>query len=637
MTTLTNSRQKERADAESVGSIDLQPIENKFGATFRRFLPYLWPPVLHVRLLVIGALVFLIGSRLVNMLVPIVLGMSVDALTPEESGLSTREVVGIAVPIGLILAYGAARLFTQAFGELRDGLFIIPAQHAIRTLALQTFRHLHGLSIRFHLNRQTGGLTTAINRGSKGIEFLLRFMLLNFVPTFIEILLVCAYFFFVFGWTYAVVTFVTLVGYIVYTIAVTEWRIKFRKQMNETDEAANTKAIDSLLNFETVKYFSNEGHEAARYDSALRGYQSAAIKSQFSLTALNIGQGIIISIGMVLLMWMAASQVVGDQHLATTATGQGDGAEINKFTVGDFVMINAFMLQLYLPLNFLGFAYREIRQALVDMEYMFNILEVNQEVKDVNNAPDLKIDGAEVSFKDIHFAYNEDRQILRGVNFTVPAGKTTAIVGPSGSGKSTIGRLLFRFYDAQSGAIRIDGQEVHEVGQESLRDQIGIVPQDTVLFNDTIYYNIAYGRPGASRQEVEQAAKLARVHDFIADLPQGYDTRVGERGLKLSGGERQRVSIARTILKNPKIMLFDEATSALDTETESAIQHNLEEISADRTTLVIAHRLSTVVNADEIIVLADGQIAERGTHEQLLKVKNGVYAHMWDLQAQEVD
>ena len=621
-TTATNPRQKVRQEAEAAGSIELKPIENKLAATFTRFLPYLWPPVLHVRLLVIGALVFLIGSRLVNMLVPIVLGMSVDALTPEENGLSTRETVAIAVPVGLILAYGAARLFTQLFGELRDGLFIVPAQHAIRTLALQTFRHLHGLSIRFHLNRQTGGLTTAINRGSKGIEFLLRFMLLNFVPTFIEILLVCAYFFFVFGWIYATVTFVTLVGYIVYTILVTEWRIKFRKQMNETDEAANTKAIDSLLNFETVKYFSNERHEAARYDSALKGYQSAAIKSQFSLT---VGQGFIISIGMVLLMWMAASQVVADQGVA------------GGFTVGDFVMINAFMLQLYLPLNFLGFAYREIRQALVDMEYMFNILEVNQEVKDVNAAPDLKISGAEVAFKDIHFAYNEDRKILRGVDFTVPAGKTTAIVGPSGSGKSTIGRLLFRFYDAQSGAIEIDGQEVHEVAQESLRDQIGIVPQDTVLFNDSIYYNIAYGRPGATRQEVEEAAKLARVHDFISDLPQGYDTRVGERGLKLSGGERQRVSIARTILKNPKIMLFDEATSALDTETESAIQNNLEEISADRTTLVIAHRLSTVVNADEIIVLADGQIAERGRHEELLKIKDGVYAHMWDLQAQEHD
>ena len=618
-----NSRQAARDQAESAGSIELKPVENHFWATFRRFLPYLWPPVPRVRLLVIGAIFFLVGSRLVNMLVPIFLGMSVDALTPEESGLSTQEVVGLAIPIGLILAYGAARLFTQTFGELRDGLFIVPAQHAIRTLALQTFRHLHNLSIRFHLNRQTGGLTTAINRGSKGIEFLMRFMLLNFVPTFIEILLVCIYFLIVFGWTYSLITFVTLIGYIVYTIMVTEWRIKFRKQMNKTDEAANTKAIDSLLNFETVKYFSNERHEAERYDTALKGYQSAAIKSQFSLTALNLGQGAIISVGMVILMWMAAAQVVGSQG------GDGD------FTVGDFVMINAFMLQLYLPLNFLGFAYREIRQALVDMEYMFNILEVNQEVRDVTAAPDLKIKGAEVVFENVHFAYHEDRQILKGVDFKVPAGKTTAIVGPSGSGKSTIGRLLFRFYDTQSGSIKIDGQDIHGVGQESLRDQIGIVPQDTVLFNDTIFYNIAYGRPGATRQQVEAAAKLARVHDFILDLPEGYATLVGERGLKLSGGERQRVSIARTILKNPKIMLFDEATSALDTQTESAIQHNLEEISADRTTLVIAQRLSTVVNADEIIVLAEGQIAERGTHEQLLAIKGGTYAHMWELQAQE--
>lgn len=623
MITSTETRQEQRAAREAAGSIDLQPVENKLGETFRRFLPYLWPPVWHVRMLVIGALGFLLASRLVNMLVPIVLGMSVDALTPKGNDLSDQEVIAIAVPLGLILAYGAARLFTQAFGELRDGLFIVPGQHAIRTLALQTFRHLHGLSIRFHLNRQTGGLTTAINRGSKGIEFLLRFMLLNFVPTFFEILLVCAYFLVVFGWLYALVTFTTLIGYIVYTIMVTEWRIKFRKEMNQTDEAANTKAIDSLLNFETVKYFSNEQHEASRYDQALKGYQSAAIKSQFSLTALNIGQGIIISFGMVILMWMAASQVVAEQDIP------------GGFTVGSFVMINAFMLQLYLPLNFLGFAYREIRQALVDMEYMFNILEVNQEVKDVDSAPPLNIKGAEITFKNIHFSYNEDRKILRGVDFKVAAGKTTAIVGPSGSGKSTIGRLLFRFYDAQAGVVEIDGQEIRSVAQESLREQIGIVPQDTVLFNDSIFYNIAYGRPGASRKDVENAAKLARVHDFIADLPQGYDTRVGERGLKLSGGERQRVSIARTILKNPKIMLFDEATSALDTETESAIQSNLEEISADRTTLVIAHRLSTVVNADEIIVLVDGVIEERGTHEQLLSISNGVYAHMWDLQAQE--
>lgn len=616
-------RGKERAAAEASGSIELKPVENKLGATFRRFLPYLWPNVVHVRLLVLGALGLLIASRLVNTAVPFILGWAVDALSLEDTGVTDLQAAAIAVPLGLILAYGAARLFTQLFGELRDGFFIVPAQHAIRTLALQTFRHLHGLSIRFHLNRATGGLTTAINRGTKGIEFLLRFMLLNFVPTFIEILLVCGIFFVMFGWNYAVVTFVTLAGYIYYTIAVTEWRIKFRKKMNEQDEAANTKAIDSLLNFETVKYFSNEQHEASRYDKALRGYQTAAIKSQFSLTLLNMGQGLIISVGMVLLMWMAAREVVANQGV------QGG------FSVGDFVAINAFMLQLYLPLNFLGFAYREIRQALVDMEYMFNILEVNQEVKDVDDAPALTIDGAEVAFDGIHFAYNDDRQILKGVNFVVPAGKTTAIVGPSGSGKSTIGRLLFRFYDAQAGAIKIDGQEIHGVAQESLRDQIGIVPQDTVLFNDSIFYNIAYGRPGATRQDVEEAAKLARVHDFITSLPDGYDTRVGERGLKLSGGERQRVSIARTILKNPKIMLFDEATSALDTETESAIQHNLEEISADRTTLVIAHRLSTVVNADEIIVLAGGQIAERGTHEDLLKIKDGVYTHMWELQAQE--
>lgn len=584
-------------------------------ATLWRFLPYLWPRGRwRIRLLVIAAMLALLLSRVLNISVPISMEWIINHINNFDADIGL-----LTIPFGLILFHGLMRLLTQSMGELRDGLFAPVSQNAIRTLALETFRHLHGLSLRFHLDRQTGGLSRAIERGTKGIEFLIRFMMFNLIPTTIEILLVSALMWVRYGPGYALVTLVTLFGYIYYTIAVTEWRIRFRRQMNAADEMANTKAIDSLLNYETVKYFSNEAHEARRYDGALRKYEGAAIRSQVSLSALNIGQGFIISAGIVVLLIMAAYDV-----------------RANVFEIGAFAGIYLFILQLYAPLNFLGFAYREIRQALIDMEYMFNILEVNQEVADRPQAKPLEINGAALRLRNLDFSYNQERQILHGLDIEVAPGETVAIVGPSGSGKSTIGRLLFRFYDVSSGAIEIDGQDLRNVTQASLRMALGIVPQDTVLFNDTIFYNIAYGHPGATRSEVVQAAKIARIHDFIEALPQGYDTVVGERGLKLSGGERQRVSIARTVLKNPPILLFDEATSSLDSETEAAIQTSLEEVSSERTTLVIAHRLSTVVNADKIVVLKQGRLVEQGRHEELL-AKGGEYAGMWHTQQQDSD
>ena len=584
-------------------------------ATLWRFLPYLWPRGRwRIRLLVIAAMLALLLSRVLNISVPISMEWIINHINNFDADIGL-----LTIPFGLILFHGLMRLLTQSMGELRDGLFAPVSQNAIRTLALETFRHLHGLSLRFHLDRQTGGLSRAIERGTKGIEFLIRFMMFNLIPTTIEILLVSALMWVRYGPGYALVTLVTLFGYIYYTIAVTEWRIRFRRQMNAADEMANTKAIDSLLNYETVKYFSNEAHEARRYDGALRKYEGAAIRSQVSLSALNIGQGFIISAGIVVLLIMAAYDV-----------------RANVFEIGAFAGIYLFILQLYAPLNFLGFAYREIRQALIDMEYMFNILEVNQEVADRPQAKPLEINGAALRLRNLDFSYNQERQILHGLDIEVAPGETVAIVGPSGSGKSTIGRLLFRFYDVSSGAIEIDGQDLRNVTQASLRMALGIVPQDTVLFNDTIFYNIAYGHPGATRSEVVQAAKIARIHDFIEALPQGYDTVVGERGLKLSGGERQRVSIARTVLKNPPILLFDEATSSLDSETEAAIQTSLEEVSSERTTLVIAHRLSTVVNADKIVVLKQGRLVEQGRHEELL-AKGGEYASMWYTQQQDSD
>jgi ATP-binding cassette subfamily B protein len=537
--------------------------------TIATLLPYLWPPgESELRLRVVVAMLFLVAAKGVNVAVPMFYKHAVDLLTPG-SGAQL-----VAVPVMLVVAYGVARVLAQAFGELRDALFAKVAQRAIRQAGLKTFEHLHRLSLRFHLDRRTGAVSRAIERGTKGIEFLLNFMLFNILPTLLEIVLVCGILWSLFGIWYALVTFVCIGGYIAWTLVVTEWRTKFRRAMNETDNEAHTKAVDSLLNFETVKYFGNEAHEARRFDGALQAYEAAAVKSKVSLSLLNVGQGSIIGIGLIALMLMA-----------------GNGVVKGTMTIGDFVLVNAYLVQLFMPLNFLGFVYREIKQSLTDMENMFALLEERAEIGDRPDARPLVADGGEVVFDDLSFAYDPRRPVLDDVSFTVPPGKTVAIVGASGAGKSTISRLLYRFYDATSGRITIDGQDIRDVTQDSLRAAIGIVPQDTVLFNDTIFYNIAYGRPGATPSEVEQAAKLARIHDFVVGLPDGYDSTVGERGLKLSGGEKQRVAIARTILKAPRILLFDEATSALDTHTEKEIQASLREVSAGRTTLIIAHRL----------------------------------------------
>jgi len=485
------------------------------------------------------------------------------------------------------------------------------SQRALRDLGLATFRHLHALSLRFHLERQTGGLSRVIERGTTGIDSLLSYLVFSILPIIIEILLVCGILWTLYDLTYAAVTLVTITGYIAYTLTITEWRTKFRRMMNETEEEAHAKAIDSLLNYETVKYFGNEEHEAKRFDVALERYERAAVKSQVTLSLLNVGQGAIIAAGTIIIMIMA-----------------GHGVADGSMTVGDFVLVNAYLIQLYLPLNFLGNVYRQIKQSIIDMEKMFRLLEVPREVADPPDAAALKVAGGRIEFRNVRFGYDPARTILDDVSFTVEPGTTVAIVGPSGAGKSTISRLLFRFYDVNAGAVLIDGQDVREVTQSSLRAAIGIVPQDTVLFNDTIYYNIAYGRPSASRAEVEEAARLARIHGFVAMLPDGYEAMVGERGLKLSGGEKQRVAIARTLLKRPSIFLFDEATSALDTHTEKEIQASLREVSASRTTLVIAHRLSTIIDADQILVLEKGRVVERGRHADLL-AKDGLYASMW--------
>ncbi len=573
--------------------------------TIRALLPYLWPRNrLGLRVRVVLALAFLAAAKGISVLVPLLYKQAVDALSPKGA-------VAAALPLSILLAYGSARVLASTFTELRDIAFARVGQHAIRTVGLAVFQHLHALALRFHLDRQTGGVSRAIERGTKGTEFLLNFMLFNILPTLAEIGLVTAVLWRLYDVRFAVATFGTIAVYIVFTLAVTEWRTKFRRTMNQTDTEASTKAIDSLLNYETVKYFGNEGHESARYDHALARYEQAAVKSKVTLSLLNIGQGAVIAIGLVILMGMAA-----------------DGVVRGRMTVGDFVLVNSYLVQLSMPLNFLGFVYREIKQSLTDMEAMFHLLDVNVEVKDRPGALALAVTGGEIRFDDVHFAYEPAREILKGISFAVPPGRMVAIVGPSGSGKSTLSRLLFRFYDVTGGAISIDGQDIRDVTQKSLRAAIGIVPQDTVLFNDTIRYNIAYGRPGASQYEIERAAALASVHGFVSGLPEGYDTRVGERGLKMSGGEKQRVAIARTILKAPRILLFDEATSALDTHTEKEIQGSLREVSRDRTTLVIAHRLSTIVDADEILLLDHGRILERGTHASLL-VAGGRYAEMW--------
>lgn len=566
---------------------------------------HLWPKgEVGLRVRVIVAVVLLVVAKVTNVYVPLLYKDAVDAL-------GTPAAQAVAVPIALIVAYGAARVLAQAFGEIRDAIFAPVAQRAIRNLALEVFGHLHSLSLRFHLERQTGGISRVIERGTQGMDFLIRFTTFNILPTLFEIVLVGGILWSLYDWRFSVVTLVVVGIYIVFSIVFSEWRIKFVRSMNEADTEANAKAIDSLLNFETVKYFGNEPHEARRYDVGRRRYETAAIRSSRTLSVLNIGQGAIISVGLVAVMAMA-----------------GQGVVAGTMTIGDFVAVNAFLIQLYMPLNMLGFAYREIRNALVNMEKMFGLLQVQAEIADKPGAPPLAVSGGEIVFDHVDFHYEKARPILHDVSFRVASGETVAIVGSSGAGKSTISRILFRFYDVASGHVRVDGQDIRDVQQASLRAAIGVVPQDTVLFNDTIYYNIAYGRPSASREEVEEAARLARIHDFIMALPQGYDSTVGERGLKLSGGEKQRVAIARTILKNPRILLFDEATSALDTRTEQAIQRSLEEVSRGRTTVIIAHRLSTIINADEIVVLDRGRVAERGRHGELL-ARNGLYADMW--------
>jgi ATP-binding cassette subfamily B protein len=592
-----------------MGDTDRPSIPGQERRALRALLPYLWPPgQLEMKIRVVIAVILLIAAKAATVAVPAVFGKAVDVLSQPEG------TTVIAVPLALLIGYGLLRVGQQGFAELRDFVFAKVGQRAIRAIALRVFRHLHGLALRFHLDRQTGGLSRAIERGIKGIDFLLRFMLFNILPTLVEITLVCGILWALFGFIFSVITLITVTIYIAFTLLFTEWRLKYRRAMNESDSEANTKAIDSLLNFETVKYFCNEEHEAARYDASMQRYEHAAVKSLTTLSLLNVGQGVIIASGLTILLVLSGFRVA-------------DGS----MTIGAFTAVNLYMMQLFQPLNFLGFVYREIRQSLVDMENMFGLLDVGREIADAPGAKPLVVSDGAVRFDNVSFSYDRRRPILRGLEFEVPAGRKVAIVGASGAGKSTISRLLFRFYDIDDGRITIDGQDIRAVTQKSLRAAIGIVPQDTVLFNDTVLYNIQYGRPSATPSEVEEAARMAQIHDFVMSLPDGYNTRVGERGLKLSGGEKQRVAIARTILKQPQILLFDEATSALDTHTEREIQKSLDEVSADRTTLVIAHRLSTVVNADEIIVLDQGRIIERGCHADLL-AQGGAYATLWTRQ-----
>jgi ATP-binding cassette subfamily B protein len=588
--------------------------EASHGRTLRSLLPYLWPPgETDVKLRVVAALLLLVAAKVANVTVPLLYAQAVDALAPAAGAAAVA-----AVPVALILGYGLLRIAASLFGELRNAVFVKVQARAARRISLAVFRHLHALSLRFHLDRQTGGLSRIVERGTKAITFVLSILLFSIGPTILEILFVAAILWALFDLSFAAVTLATIAGYVAFTLMFTNWRLRFRRRMNETDQDANTKAVDSLLNFETVKYFNNEAHEARRYDGSLARYERAYAQSEQTLNMLNAGQATIIAVGLTAVMLMA-----------------GHGVASGTMTVGDFVLVNTYLIQLYLPLNILGFMYRELRQGLTDMESMFALLGQRQEVADAPDAVPLPPGAGEVRFEEVRFGYRPDREILHGVSFTVPPGRTLAIVGPTGAGKSTISRLLFRFYDVTAGRIVVDGKDLREVTQESLRAAIGVVPQDTVLFNDTIRYNIAYGRPDATEEEIVEAAKLAQVHDFVARMPQGYDTIVGERGLKLSGGEKQRVAIARTILKNPRILILDEATSALDTRTEQEIQSALKGVSAGRTTLVIAHRLSTVVEADEIIVLQEGRIAERGDHPSLI-AKGGLYAGMWQRQAEAV-
>lgn len=588
-------------------------------STLANLWPYMWPegrPDLKVR--VLWATFFLVISKLILVLVPYFFKWSTDALTGEFQPYPWIPSLLVA-PIMLVLAYNFVRIVQLGFNQLRDALFARVGQNAVRQLGYRTFVHMHNLSLRFHLERRTGGLSRIIERGVKGIETIVRFTILNTAPTVLEFALTAIIFWVVYGWIYVAIIAATVWVYTWFTVKASDWRISIRREMNESDTDANTKAVDSLLNYETVKYFSNEKMEAERFDRSMARYEDAATRTWTSLGWLNFGQGVIFGVGMAAVMALSAWEVMRGTH-----------------TIGDFVFVNAMLMQLSIPLNFIGFIYREIRQALTDIEQMFDLLDVKPEVKDKEDARPLEVREGTVTFENVHFAYDSERPILKGISFEVPAGKTVAIVGPSGAGKSTISRLLFRFYDIQSGSIRIDGQDIRDVTQESLRAAIGMVPQDTVLFNDTILYNIRYGRMSATEEEVARAAELAQIRDFILQLPDGFKTMVGERGLKLSGGEKQRVAIARTILKAPPILMLDEATSALDTQTEQEIQAALDLVSQGRTTLVIAHRLSTVISADEIIVLKDGQIAERGRHAELL-ARRGLYAQMWDRQREATE
>jgi ATP-binding cassette subfamily B protein len=583
--------------------------------TLKSLLPYLWA----WKGRVIFALACLITAKLTNIAVPLVFKDIIDSFTLP--GMNKTQQAMLLVPVGLLAAYGALRFSTALFTELREILFARVTQQAVRTIALQVFEHLHALSLRFHLERQTGGLTRDIERGTRSISSLISYMLYSILPTLVEIALVLGILAVRYEIGFTLITLATLTAYVVFTILVSNWRTHLRREVNELDSAANVRAIDSLINYETVKYFNNEAWERARYDERLQKWEAAQIKSQISLSWLNLGQSLIVAAGVSLMMWLAAT-----------------GVAAGRMTVGDIVLVNAFLIQLYLPLNHLGVLYREIRQALTDIERMFALLDTNREVRDAPDARPLFVDGkmapCAIEFDHVNFSYEPARQILFDVSLKVGAGKTVAVVGHSGSGKSTLARLLFRFYDVNAGGITINGNDLRALQQASLRAAIGIVPQDTVLFNDTIFYNIQYGRPDAPRDEVIAAAQAAHIHDFIERLPEGYETRVGERGLKLSGGEKQRVAIARALLKNPPILIFDEATSALDSKTEKAIQAELDLAAIGRTTLTIAHRLSTVMNADEILVLDAGRIVERGTHRALLE-QGGLYAQMWALQQQE--
>ncbi len=575
-------------------------------ATLKTLLPYLW----EWKWRVIFAMACLVMAKMANVGIPMILKEIVDSLTVSPQSANAV----LVLPMALLVAYGLLRLSTTAFTELREFFFARVTQRAVRNIALKVFRHLHALSLRFHLNRQTGGVTRDIERGTRGISTLISYTLFSILPTLVEISLVLGYLSLQYDIWFSVITITALSIYILFTVFVTEWRTNFRRTMNDLDSKANVRAIDSLLNYETVKYFGNEEYEARRYDEGLQRFERAAVQSQNSLSLLNTGQSLIIATAVTLILWRATLGVIA-----------------GTMTLGDLVLVNAFMIQLYIPLNFLGVIYRELKQSLADIERMFELLDENREVADSPAALALQVDRAELEFKHIDFSYEAKRQILFDVDFSVAAGTTTAVVGHSGSGKSTLARLLFRFYDVDRGVILIDGQDIREVTQTSLRQAIGIVPQDTVLFNDTIAYNIAYGKPGAAQSDIEAAARSAYIHDFILSLPDGYQTMVGERGLKLSGGEKQRVAIARTLLKNPKILVFDEATSALDSQAEQAIQAQLKDIARNRTTLVIAHRLSTIADAQQILVMSQGRIVERGTHAELLAAR-GMYADMWERQ-----